>query len=234
MNPIDMVDIHAHILPCIDDGPDSLQESIDIAKIAYREGIRTIVCTPHAENDYDALIALAQEGLCQLKEALRRENIPIALLQGFEVLINESLLQYGHLKKLAFILSGQAYMLLEFDFRRFPVCLKQILQRLEGENIRPILAHPERYPYLLGNIAFLQNLKNSGVMLQVNTGSITGEYGKPVQKFAKKIIQEGLADFMATDTHSSRERGPYVKKAERLLQSWSSSASPASIYTPLV
>jgi protein-tyrosine phosphatase len=230
MIPINMVDIHSHILPCIDDGPDSLQKSVEMAKIAYEEGIRTIVCTPHAEKDYDVLVMRAQDGLDVLQEKLQRENIPIDLLLGFEVRVNGLLLQYEHLEKLAFRLDGMKYMLLEFDFRKFPIYLEEILMRLRQENIQPILAHPERYPYLLENIAFLKNLINKGMLLQVNTGSITGEYGHSVQRFAKKIIQNGLAGFIATDTHSSRKRGPYVKQAGRLLESWASSAVLVSIY----
>ncbi len=230
MIPIDMVDIHSHILPCIDDGPDSLAESIDMAKIAYKEGIKTIVCTPHAEDNYDVLIARAQEGLRLLQQKMLQENVPITLFLGFEALVCERLLRYEQLKRLAFQLDGLSFMLLEFDFHRFPVCLEEILCRLRKENIRPVLAHPERYPYLMENLAFLEHLQNRGVLLQINTGSITGENGRSAQKFAKKIVQNGLAGFIATDAHSSMRRGPYVKQAAKVLERWATSAELASIY----
>ena len=223
------VDIHSHILPGLDDGPDDMDESVTIAEIAFREGISKIICTPHAARGYDELIRAADDGLASLREKLEEKRIPISLQLGFEVLVSEQLLYYENLKQLAFLLNGRQHMLLEFNFNRFPDCLNELLYLLQLENIQPIFAHPERYYYLHDNITFLKNMKSRGVMIQVNTGSITGNFGPDVQKFVKKIIKNGLVDFIATDTHSKGKRGPYMMQAGRLLEGWLSKKAASEI-----
>lgn len=224
-----LVDIHSHILPGLDDGADDMDESVDIAEMAFREGIRTIICTPHAARGYDELIRAAGDGLMRLRAKLEEKRIPITLQLGFEVLVCENLLYYENLKGLAFLLGGRLHMLLEFDFNKFPDCLDELLFLLKLENIQPIFAHPERYYYLHDNITFLKNMKSRGVKIQVNTGSITGSYGPDVKKFVKKIIKNGLVDFIATDTHSRGRRGPYMLQAGRLLEGWVSEKAASAI-----
>lgn len=220
MPPKELMDIHSHILPGLDDGSADLNESLEIAQTAFREGIRTIVCTPHAARGYDELIRAAGGRLKSLREKLLEKQIPICLELGFEVLVCERLLYYENLKGLSFCIGGKPHMLLEFDFDRFPSCLDEVLYLLRLENIQPIFAHPERYYYLYDNITFLKNMKSRGVKLQVNAGSITGSNGSAVKAFVKKIIKNGLVDFIATDTHSNGKRGPYMKQAVRLFTDW--------------
>lgn len=224
-----MVDIHSHILPGLDDGPGDLDESVYIAEIAFREGIRKIICTPHAARDYDDLIRAAGESLTLLRGKLEEKGIPIYLQLGFEVLVSRRLIDYENLKGLTFLWSGKPHMLLEFDFDKFPDCLDEALYLLKLENIQPIFAHPERYYYLHDNITFLKNMKSRGVKIQVNAGSITGIYGPTVKKFVRKIIKNGLIDFVATDTHSRGRRGPYMKQAVRLLENWTSEKTASAL-----
>ncbi len=225
----ELVDIHSHILPGLDDGPGDLEESADIAEIAFREGIRKIICTPHASGGYDELIRSAGDGLVKLRERLREKSIPIRLELGFEVLVCENLLYYENLTGLSFSLGGKPHILLEFAWEKFPDCLDEVLFLLGLDGIQPILAHPERFYYLHDNITFLKNMKSRGVKIQVNAGSITGNYGAAVKKYAKKIIKNGLVDFIATDTHSGRRRGPYLRQAGRLLEDWISEKAASEI-----
>ncbi len=215
-----MVDIHSHMLPGIDDGPDDINESVEMARMALHEGITAVVCTPHAIRDFDQLLALAEERLQALKGELARRQVPLALYQGFEVYASESLLDYQDIKRLT--LPGGKRMLLEFDFGSMPACADEVLYLLRISNITPVLAHLERFDYMNRDIGRMKALKQQGAMIQVNTGSITGMHGRAAQKCAKKMIKAGLVDYIATDAHSTRRRGPYVAAAAGLISKWAS------------
>lgn len=230
----EFVDIHSHILPGIDDGPVTIAESVQMANIAYKQGICTIVCTPHAQRDYDKLIGVATEKKQLLQDKLINYGIPVTLHLGFEVLVCEPLMQYGDLNRLSFQMGGRPYVLLEFGHAKFPGFLDEILYLLKTENIRPILAHPERYAYLQDNITFIRNLKDRGVLMQINAGSVTGEYGQAVQLFVRKIIKSGLADYLATDMHSSSKKGPRIRQAQKMIQSWASPLTAVSLFDHMI
>jgi protein-tyrosine phosphatase len=216
------VDIHTHILPALDDGARTMDESFMMAKIAYGEGIRTIVCTPHAEKGYGELIGRAREAMERLKEGLYGRCLPMRLMLGFEVLVCERLLDYKDIGNLSFDMGGRPHMLFELDFYRLPACLNEAVYMLGTFGITPVLAHPERYDYLRHDIAFIKSLKEKGVKLQLNAGSVTKENGPRAMRFAKKLIQNGLADYIATDMHSPDRRGPYIRAAYRQAESWGS------------
>lgn len=216
------VDIHTHILPGLDDGARTMEESLLMAKIAYSEGIRTIVCTPHAQEKFDEISGRARQAMERLGEGLSGQCLPLRLHLGFEVLVSERLLDYKGMRNLSFEMCGRPHMLIELDFYGVPACLDETVYMLGVLGITPILAHPERYDYLRYDVAFLKRLKEKGVKLQMNAESVTGEGGRRAMKFARKIVQNGLADYIATDMHSSGRRGPYIRAAYQHVESWGS------------
>jgi Capsular polysaccharide biosynthesis protein len=215
-----IIDIHSHILFGIDDGAKDIKESLEIARSAVREGIIKMVCTPHAEADYDGLIHNANESIITLRQKLKEESIPLAISLGFEVFVNQTFLDYPSPEKLAF--GENPHILLELGFDYFPKIFEEVLYLLTISKITPILAHPERYDYLYNDLGFIKNLKQKNVKLQINTASITGENGSKTQGFAKKILKKGYADFIASDVHSNGLRGPYFGQAINTVQNWCS------------
>lgn len=206
-----ITDIHSHILPYIDDGAEDIEESFAMAEIAVSEGIGNIVCTPHALRDYDEIIEEAEEARTKLQETLDLRNIPLKLRGGFEVYITERFLDFKHPEKLT--LNNSKYILLESGFERLPSCMEEVLHLLRISNLTPVMAHPERYLYLKKNFDVCETLKKSGMLFQLNAGSLTGMYGKTAQKQAQKLLKKGYIDFIGTDAHSASRRPPHIQEA---------------------
>lgn len=216
-----MIDIHSHILPGIDDGAKDINESIEIARNAVREGIEKMICTPHATGDYDSILEQANESIFILKQKLKDGDISLELDLGFEVLANENFLDYPKPENLAF--GKSPHILLEFNFDCFPEKIfDEILYVLKISKIAPILAHPERYEYLYKDTSLIKKIKAQNVKLQINTSSILGAHGFQPKSFAKKLLTKGYADYLASDVHSLGSRGPYIKKAVNLVERWCS------------
>ncbi|WP_066686303.1 tyrosine-protein phosphatase [Christensenella intestinihominis] len=204
-----ITDLHSHIIPYIDDGADDIETSIEMAGIAVSEGIERIVCTPHAISGYDELIPEANRQREELQRQLDHRGISLRLYQGFEVYVNEAFLDYEHPERLA--LNGGRHILIETGFERVPRCMEEVLYLLRITGLQPILAHPERYLYLKKDFEMCDTWKNSGMLFQVNAGSLTGLYGKTAQKTARKLFKKGYVDFIGTDAHSAGRRAPLMK-----------------------
>ncbi len=213
-----MVDIHSHILPGLDDGPENLDVSIDMARMARDNGIKDIIATPHyisydTENDRSRVDGKA----ARLLRALKNKGIDINIHPGNEVYLDASvpeLLDKGTIHTLA----GSRYILVEFPMTEIPHCANKVLYDIFIRGLVPIIAHPERNIALIEKPEMLIDFLNRGCLAQVNSSSITGVFGRKVKETAMLFIKHNQVHFAATDAHSCRGRSPRLKEANEIVK----------------
>ncbi len=203
-----MIDIHTHILPSVDDGASSFRESVQMAQMAVNSGVKGIVVTPHSnikglyENYYDTPM---EESFQKLKEIFLKEKIPLNLYLGMEVYATEEvpkLLRQGKL----ITINYSRYLLMEFGFDEDLSLVDFLLNEIISLGITPIIAHPERYPYIQRSPDRTLEWIMLGCYLQLNKGSIFGRYGSSAKHTSHYLLQNNWAAFIASDAHSQNIR----------------------------
>lgn len=210
-----MIDIHAHILPHLDDGSASTAVSLQMAKIAVRSGVTDLIATPHSNQrgKYENYASpMLEEQLSRLREKLRQEEIPLRLHQGMEVYATFDLMKLFERGKLL-TLAGSRYLLLEFGFYDEPEYMAHVLSRVLAGGLTPIVAHPERYYALQAVPNYVSDWVAAGVHLQINKGSLFGAFGRDARELAIKLLDHGLISFCASDAHRSDRRTPSLAEA---------------------
>ncbi len=198
------VDIHSHLIPGIDDGVQSIDESLQLIRGLCDLGYKKIITTPHImwgtySNTPENIIG----GLDKLKTAVKSAGIQVELEAAceyyfdehfFRLITEENLLQFGN-----------RHVLFELPVMFKPPQLEEIIFELTTRNYIPVLAHPERYVYMhTKGLNAYEKLKNQGVLLQLNMLSPIGYYSKPIQKVSHELIKYGWIDFVGTDMHNER------------------------------
>lgn len=210
-----MIDIHCHILPALDDGSDNIEESIRMARLAVEGGTKAIIVTPHSN------IPDLYQNYCEkpyvaayrkLKTRLEEEKIPLKILPGHEIYAAGDFIGLIKEKKLL-TLNNSDYPLVEFGFTEHSGSVYEKLERLIAEGLTPIVAHPERYAFVAEDVFAPFRLKSMGCLLQINKGSLKGSFGREAYFAANAIIENELADFIASDAHSPYMRTPYLADA---------------------
>ncbi len=196
-------DIHSHLIPGIDDGSKSLEESIDLIGKLKDLGYKRIITTPHVMADgYNNSKEIILSGYEKLKNALVEANVDIKIEvsaeynfdYGFEKLIeNDEIIPFA----------GN-YVLIELSYVNMPNNFENIIFKLITKGFKPVLAHPERYLYWANNIDIFRELKNKGLLLQLNINSLSNFYSHVVKETAKKLVDAELIDFIGSDCHGER------------------------------
>lgn len=201
-----MIDIHCHILPGVDDGPENIEASLMMAREAVKEGIKTIIATPHHRNNsYENKKNEILEEVSKLNSILLKENIPLEILPGQENRIyGEIIKDYKNGEILT--LSNTNYLFIEFPSSSVPRYSKRLLYEIQIEGLTPVIVHPERNKELLENPNLLYSFVNNGALTQVTAGSIVGCFGKKIQRFSKQLIEHNLTHFVASDAHNTHNR----------------------------
>lgn len=214
-----MIDIHCHILPDFDDGSSSLEESLEMARMAHLSGVTDIAATPHFQGESGQLehVGEIRRRFELLTQALRREAIPIRLHPGAEILClpETPLLAARH--QLPTLGSGN-YVLTEFYFDESYTYMDQMLSEIGDYGYRIVVAHPERYGAIQRDPHLLRRWARQGVVLQLNKGSVLGAFGPRAEQAANEILGLGLAHLFATDAHSCRSRTPHVAALREWVQ----------------
>ena len=197
-----MIDMHNHILYGIDDGCKTIEESIETIKNMKKIGFNSIVLTPHyiEDSSFNANNNLKLQRLEILKEELLKNNIDVNLFLGNEIFINESINELIINKEIRSI-NNTRYILIELPFNNQILNLDDYLYELKLKGYKIIIAHPERYTYFKDNYEEARKLYDSGVLFQVNYGSIIGQYGSSSLKLVKKLLKDDMVDFISTDIH---------------------------------
>ncbi len=202
-----MIDIHCHILPAIDDGASNEEDSLAMLKVAVDEGIRTIVATPHHNRKYSNDQQKILTKVAELNELIAAKDLPIKVIPGQEIRIyGELLLDYEN-NKLVTIGNTSRYMLIEFSSNHVPHYAERLLYDMELHGLKPIIVHPERNAEIMENPDKLYQLVQKGALTQVTACSVTGYFGKKIQKFTHQLIEANLTHVIASDAHNTTGRG---------------------------
>lgn len=208
-----MIDIHCHILPGVDDGPKTLEESLNMARVAVQEGIETIIATPHHKNtQYNNIKSTIISNVNNLNIALKQENIPLKILPGQEVRIYGEVLE-DYFKEEILTLNHSKYLFIEFPSSSVPRYAERLLYEIQTEGIIPIIVHPERNKELQEKPELLYQFVKNGALSQVTASSLVGYFGKNVKKFSEQLIEYNLTHFVASDAHNLHNRSFKVTEA---------------------
>jgi protein-tyrosine phosphatase len=208
-----MIDLHCHLLPGIDDGPQSMEESLALAALAVRNGITHVIATPHIHpgrwNNDRFLIAR----LCnRLRLRLAYAGIPLTVGMAAEVRVDSELIRWLAQDKIPFLgqFRDKRALLLELPHSHIPLGTENLITWLLQRNIQPVLAHPERNKDVIRRLDNIMPLVRCGGLLQITAGSITGHFGKPAQRRAKQLLELDAVFAIATDAHNCRNRPPVL------------------------
>jgi len=219
-----MIDMHCHLLPGLDDGPATLAEAVELARVAVADGITDSVVTPHVQpGRYDNQRQNIELYLRAFRLALAKHGIPLELHMGAEVRVCMESLNLLKQGQVPFVGEhrGMPVLLLELPHSHVPVGSLQLVDKLLQMNIRPMIAHPERNKALMENPSRLQPFVAIGCWLQLTAGSVTGAFGKGAQKLAHRLLDEDAVRVVATDAHNLTARRPELRPAHTWIsQRW--------------
>lgn len=214
-----MIDLHCHILPGVDDGPRTFEESLQMLRIAKSEGIRVMVATPHwmEGSRFTPKVDNLERVLAELRRRLLEENIDMEVLLGMEIALSPSIpskLEAG----LVLPLAGSKYVLLEAPQSYIPDFFEYTLFEVMTMGYIPLLAHPERCLTFQEEPSKLSLLWKRGVLLQIDADSLKGRFGLGAYELGMEIIKKGMAFAISTDAHSPERRRPTVSRLAELLK----------------
>ena len=207
-----MIDIHAHILPQIDDGAQSKTMAFEMCKIAAGSGVTDIIATPHMLDLYagDEFAQKVNVRVQFMNELLAEQGVALTVHKGAEVYASKDILYSPDLHD--FTLAGSRYLLFEFDFAQATLdYAKEVISVILAQDLVPVLAHPERYRFTLSNFENINRLADCGALFQCNLGSLTGELGRREAVLAREMVNAGAASFLATDAHRVKFRNTDIK-----------------------
>ena len=194
-------DMHSHLLPELDDGIQSLEDTISFIKELQVLGYKKLICTPHVITDVHANSAETILPKLELvRKTLKEQNIDIEIDAAAEYMVD-----YEFERKLKskepFLTMGDNYILIEMSYATPHQNIENVIFDLNIAGYKPILAHPERYGYYHFNYDFYATLRSRGCLFQLNMLSLSGHYGKPVKKIAERLIKDNAVEFVGTDMH---------------------------------
>ena len=214
------VDVHCHLLPGIDDGSQNMEQTMEMLRIAEAEGITDAIVTPHYKQGRVGTPRKVIGEMIQEVESLARQSgLSIRLWPGTEVYYNSSLeekLESGWLASM----NDTTFVLVEFNPLETYAYVRNAVDDLFGMGYHPIVAHVERYQCMLGNVENVRTLHDLGCRIQVNAGSVAGNYGFKIKHFIKKLLKEELIDYVGTDAHDVRNRSPEMKKCAEVIRKY--------------
>jgi protein-tyrosine phosphatase len=229
-----MIDLHSHILPGLDDGARTIEDSLDIARAAVADGITAIAGTPHVRDDYPTDPGVMEDCVAELRAELERAEIPLDVRTGGEIDVDWlRKLSVGELRR--FGLGGNPrYLLVETPYYGWPLGLAKQLVALHGEGVTAVLAHPERNAEVQADLERVVPLVRAGTLVQVTAASVDGRVGRRAQTCALELIEYGLAHLVASDAHHASIRAVGMTAAAKEvgnedLAVWLTQEVPAAI-----
>lgn len=215
-----MIDLHCHYLPGVDDGAQTIDEALALARAAVADGITHAVMTPHVHvgvfENHAKNIALA---VGHFRAALAQHGIPLAISAGGEVRIGSELIEMLATGDIPFLgqWRGQRVMLLEMPHGSVPVGAERFTAWLRKQGVLPLIAHPERNKDVMRDLAKLDPFLEQGCLLQVTAGSLVGHFGETAERRARELLDRGDIFAVATDAHNLENRPPVMTAARAFL-----------------
>lgn len=218
-----MVDLHSHILPGVDDGAKTPEDSLALLREQLAGGVDRVALTPHFNAERTSVEEFVQRRAAAfelLRGAVEAAGLQVELKLGAEVFFSSNLLE---LDLAPLCLAGTPYLLVEFSPSFYPSWAKEIFYQLQLRGITPLVAHIERYPYMLSDPTRLYQLAAAGALLQVNAGSLLR--GTSRVAMIQKLLRWNLVHFLSTDTHSLEKRPPLLPQAMQKVAGWCGEAA---------
>ena len=215
-----MIDIHTHLIPNVDDGADSIDETLRLAREAVSEGIRHTILTPHhnrywIKNEKNDVI----EHTKKVSEAIKLAGIPLTVSASQEIRMNEEFMDHLF-KDLYLPLDKEGkYYLVEFSWKSIPSFAHDYLQQMIDAGITPVIAHPERQRPFIENPNYLREFIEMGCISQVTATSIVGGYSEEIRQIAHEMMEENLIHTIASDAHNVTTRPFNMTNALDILSS---------------
>ena len=208
-----MIDFHTHILPNIDDGSKSIEETFNLIKEAEKAGFKKIISTSHyLEKYYEVDVIERKAWIDTLNKTIKERNEKIKLYLGNEIYFSDNIIRLLEEGK-ATTINNTSYLLFELPLNTKPFNIYNIIYELLEYKLIPVLAHPERYTFVQSEPELVYDLIQKGVLMQCNYGSIIGQYGKKAQIIVKKLYENNMVHFLGTDVHKQNtiyERIPEI------------------------
>ena len=211
-----MVDIHCHLLPGLDDGPESVEESVQMAEMALADGITHIIATPHSNHEFSFDL---ERNLQLCTELAGRMQGRLQLATGCDFHLSYENLEAAGRSPRQFALNQKNYLLVEFADFALPPFLDEALRRLQQAGLRLIITHPERNPLVRAAPERLLAWIESGCCVQITAHSLAGRFGPAAERAAFEYLDRSWVHFVATDAHGTRSRPPRLRKAYDLVAS---------------
>jgi protein-tyrosine phosphatase len=212
-----VIDLHTHVLPGLDDGAETIEESRAIARAAAADGVAAIAATPHVRADYPTTAAAMESALATVRADFAREGVPVEVLPGGEVALDMlDRLDGEALRRFTLAQSG-VYLLVEFPYYGWPLALEHQLFTLKSAGLTPVLAHPERNRDVQSAPDRIVELARLGTAVQITAGSLDGRLGRSSRATAIRLLELGLVDVLASDAHAPAIREAGVRAAVEVL-----------------
>ena len=205
-----MIDFHSHILPKVDDGSRSVEETFNLIKEAQKAGFEGIISTSHyIENYYEVSSDERRFWIENISKNLEENNIDVEIFLGNEMYFSENIINLLKSGK-ACTINNSAYVLFEFPLNSKPINIYDVIYDMMSNKLIPILAHPERYSFVQKDPNILLDLIDKGVLMQSNYGSIIGQYGKNAELVVEKMLENNIVHFLGSDVHRQNTVYPRI------------------------
>lgn len=208
-----MIDIHHHLLWDLDDGASSVETSLAMARMAAEDGITHVVCSPHANGQYEYQPEVIAARIAELQGLLNTEQISLTLGRGCDFHMSYENIQQAQADPARYSINGLGYLLVELPDYGLPTGLGEVFYQMQIAGLTPILTHPERNRTLQMDQSRLVDWLRGGLLVQVTAGSVVGRMGKHAEKMAHELLAKRWVHFLATDAHNTTSRPPKMREA---------------------
>jgi len=215
-----MIDLHHHLLYGLDDGARTLEDSLNMTRMAIEDGITHIVCTPHANHRYRFDPEINNARLNDIKQELNRtgDGDKITFGLGCDFHMTYDNIEDAKVNPAKYSINGNGYLLVELPDEGIPVGLTETFYQLQLAGLTPILTHPERNATLQRNPDRMKNWIRGGLLVQVTAGSVIGRFGRLAQALASRMLADNWVHVIATDAHNVSSRPPKMRQATEAIE----------------
>jgi len=229
-----VIDLHSHVLPGVDDGPPTIEGSLEILEAAAEDGIARIAATPHVRDDYPTEPATMERLVDEVNAAAREEGIPVEVLPGGELALGHAIVLDDETLRRFGLGGNPSLLLLEFPYSGWPLDLRDLVFRLETRGYRVVLAHPERNADVQADPEQLRPIVDAGVYVQLTAASVDGRLGRASASASSALLDAGLAHLIASDAHAPAIRAIGMSAAaeavgDEALARWLTHDVPAAL-----